>query len=59
MSTSEKTTGARTMWELVDRRGPRVTGSPMLIAAHGETVTFGQFRDRAGSGWPPPCTAWV
>ena len=40
-------TGARTMWELVDRRAAASPDRPMLIAADGETVTFGQFRDRA------------
>ena len=46
MTTSEILTGARTMWELVDRRAQASPGHPMLIAAGGETVTFGQFRDR-------------
>ena len=47
MSTREILTGARTMWELVDRRADASPDHPMLIAADGETVTFGQFRDRA------------
>ena len=47
MSTSEILTGARTMWELVDRRAAASPDHPMLIAADGETVTFGAFRDRA------------
>ena len=49
MSTSpnEILTGARTMWELVDRRADASPDHPMLIAADGETVTFGEFRDRA------------
>ncbi len=46
MTTSEILTGARTMWELVDRRARVSPDHPMLIAADGETVTFGQFRDR-------------
>ncbi len=46
MTTSEILTGARTMWELVDRRAQASPDHPMLIAADGETVTFGQFRDR-------------
>ena len=46
MTTSEILTGARTMWELVDRRAQVSPDHPMLIAADGETVTFGQFRDR-------------
>ena len=44
---SEILTGARTMWELVDRRAEASPERPMLIAADGETVTFGRFRDRA------------
>lgn len=47
MSTNEVLTGARTMWELVDRRAGASPDHPMLIAADGETVTFGQFKDRA------------
>jgi cyclohexanecarboxylate-CoA ligase len=46
-SESEILTGARTMWELVDRRADASPDQPMLIAADGETVTFGQFRRRA------------
>jgi len=41
-------TGARTLWELVERRADASGDRPMLIAADGEVVTFGQFRDRAG-----------
>ncbi|HTU39160.1 MAG TPA: AMP-binding protein [Acidimicrobiales bacterium] len=47
MTSSETLTGARTMWELVDRRAAASPDHPMLIAADGETVTFGAFRDRA------------
>ena len=47
MSASDTITGARTMWELVERRAAASPGHPMLIAADGETVTFGGFRDRA------------
>jgi acyl-CoA synthetase (AMP-forming)/AMP-acid ligase II len=46
MTTSDILTGARTMWELVDRRADASPDHPMLIAADGETVTFGQFRHR-------------
>ena len=46
MTTSEILTGARTMWELVDRRAQLSPDHPMLIAADGQTVSFGQFRDR-------------
>ena len=46
MTTSETLTGARTMWELVDRRAQASPDHPLLIAADGETVTCGQFRDR-------------
>ena len=41
MTSSEILTGARTMWELVDRRAAASPGHPMLIAPSGETVTFG------------------
>lgn len=47
MTTSEILTGARTLWELVDRRAQASPDHPMLIAANGQTLTFGQFRDRA------------
>jgi cyclohexanecarboxylate-CoA ligase len=47
MTTSEILTGARTMWELVDRRAQVSPDHPLLIAADGETVTSGQFRDRS------------
>ena len=47
MSSKDIITGARTMWELVDRRAAASADHPMLIAADGETVTFGAFRDRA------------
>jgi cyclohexanecarboxylate-CoA ligase len=46
MTTSEILTGARTMWELVDRRAQVSPDHPLLIAPDGETVTSGQFRDR-------------
>jgi len=35
------------MWELVDRRADVSPDHPMLMAADGESITFGQFRDRA------------
>src|ERR1019366_1278961 len=47
MGTNEVLTGARTMWELVERRADASPDQPMLIAADGETGTFGEFRDRA------------
>ena len=47
MGTNDVLTGARTMWELVERRADASPDQPMLIAADGETVTFGAFRDRA------------
>ena len=47
MTTSEILTGARTLWELVDRRAQASPGHPMLIAADGQTLTFGEFRERA------------
>jgi acyl-CoA synthetase (AMP-forming)/AMP-acid ligase II len=40
-------TGARTLWELVERRAEASPDNPMLIAADGTTVTFGAFRQRA------------
>jgi cyclohexanecarboxylate-CoA ligase len=46
-STADVLTGARTMWELVDRRADVSPDHPMLMAADGESITFGQFRDRA------------
>ena len=46
-STSEVITGARTMWELVDRRATASPDHPLLIAADGETLTCARFRDRA------------
>jgi acyl-CoA synthetase (AMP-forming)/AMP-acid ligase II len=46
MTTSETLTGARTMWELVDRRAQVSPDHPLLIAADGETVTSAQFRLR-------------
>ena len=46
-STREILTGAQTMWELVERRAQASGDHPMLIAPDGETLTFGQFRDRA------------
>ena len=47
MTSRDILTGARSMWELVDRRAAASPGHPMLIAPSGETVTFGSFRDRA------------
>jgi acyl-CoA synthetase (AMP-forming)/AMP-acid ligase II len=47
MSSSDALTGARTMWELVDRRATASTDHPMLIGPDGRTMTFGEFRDRA------------
>jgi cyclohexanecarboxylate-CoA ligase len=46
MTTSDVLTGARTMWELVDRRAQVSADHPLLIAPDGEVVTSGQFRDR-------------
>jgi len=39
-------TGARTMWELVERRAQATPDHPMLIDASDRTLTFGQFRDQ-------------
>jgi acyl-CoA synthetase (AMP-forming)/AMP-acid ligase II len=46
-TTSDAITGARTLWELIERRADASPDHPMLIAADGETVTFAQFRERA------------
>jgi acyl-CoA synthetase (AMP-forming)/AMP-acid ligase II len=40
-------TGARTMWELVERRAALDPDLTMLIDEHDRTLTFGEFRDRA------------
>jgi acyl-CoA synthetase (AMP-forming)/AMP-acid ligase II len=42
-------TGARTMWELVDRRADASPEHPMLIDADDRVVTFGAFRERVAS----------
>jgi cyclohexanecarboxylate-CoA ligase len=47
MTPTEVLTGARTMWELVDRRADATPDHPMLIAADDGRLTFGEFRDRA------------
>ena len=47
MSANEVLSGSRTMWELTQRRADASPDRPMLIAADGEQLTFGQFRDRA------------
>jgi cyclohexanecarboxylate-CoA ligase len=40
-------TGARTMWELIDRRAAATPDRPMLIDEADRTLTFSEFRDRA------------
>jgi len=47
MATDEPLTGARTMWELVERRAQASPDRPMLLTADGERITFGEFLDRA------------
>jgi cyclohexanecarboxylate-CoA ligase len=47
MASNDVLTGARTMWELVERRADASPDHSMLIAADGESVTFGAFRHRA------------
>ena len=47
MPANDVLTGARTMWELVERRAHATPDHPMLIATDGEQLTFGGFRDRA------------
>ncbi|HWW52419.1 MAG TPA: AMP-binding protein, partial [Acidimicrobiales bacterium] len=39
--------GARTLWELIDRRAAADPDRPMLIDEQDRSLTFGQFRDRA------------
>ncbi len=40
-------TGARTFWELIDRRAEATPDAPMLIDQTGTVVSFAEFRDRA------------
>jgi len=47
MSTNEAITGARTIWELVERRAEASPDRAMLIAPDDTEVTFGAFRARA------------
>jgi acyl-CoA synthetase (AMP-forming)/AMP-acid ligase II len=47
MPANEVLTGARTMWELVERRAHASPDQPMLIGPDGARLTFGEFRDRA------------
>ena len=47
MTTRQLLSGARTLWELVDRRADASPDRPVLIAADGEMLTFAEFRDRA------------
>jgi cyclohexanecarboxylate-CoA ligase len=47
MSANEVLSGARTMWELTQRRAEASPDRPMLMSADGQELTFGQFRDRA------------
>ena len=50
MTTERQTiTGARTIWELVDRRAEASPDHPMLINATDVMLTFGAFRDRAAT----------
>ncbi|HEX4082210.1 MAG TPA: AMP-binding protein [Acidimicrobiales bacterium] len=47
MTERDAITGAKTMWELVDRRATASGDRPMLIDAAGTVLSFGAFRDRA------------
>ena len=58
-SPSEILTGARTMWELVDRRAEASPDHPMLIAADGETVTFGAVPRPGRAGGRRPARPWA
>src|SRR5687767_6752290 len=40
-------TGARTIWELVERRAETSSDRLMLVDEHDRSLTFGEFRDRA------------
>ena len=43
----QRITGARTLWELVERRAEATPDHPMLIDGSDRMLTFGQFRDQA------------
>src|SRR5581483_7098102 len=43
----ETITGARTLWELTERRAAATPDRPMLISAEDDVVTFAQVRERA------------
>jgi cyclohexanecarboxylate-CoA ligase len=47
MAVSKPVTGARTLWELIDRRAAADPDRPMLIDESDRTLTFSQYRDRA------------
>lgn len=47
MTAAQTITGARTMWELVDRRAEATPDHPMLYDAAGASLTFGELRQRA------------
>ncbi len=47
MTAAETMIGARTMWELVDRRAEATPDHPMLWDATGNSLTFGELRKRA------------
>jgi len=40
-------TGARTLWELIDRRAAATPDRPMLLDESGRTMSFGEYRDAA------------
>ena len=47
MAKRQVITGARTMWELIDRRADATPDAPMLVDEQDRTLTFGELRDRA------------
>jgi cyclohexanecarboxylate-CoA ligase len=47
MAERQTITGARTLWELIDRRATLDADRPILIDEQDRTLTFGQFRDQA------------
>ena len=47
MAEAHRITGARTLWELIERRADADPDRTMLLDEHGGSLTFGGFRDRS------------
>ena len=47
MAETTTVTGARTLWDLIERRAEASPGRPMLIDEADRTLTFAEYRDRA------------